>query len=98
MRVKISYTVEIEQVEEEVSEIMSRASTDLDEAYHSIVSTQNSLATKTGDIDEHIEAIDLARKRMMRADQTLEDCASILQGYKIAKNTIEEQKNAIKGG
>ncbi len=85
MRVKISYTVEIEEVEKEVAEIMSKASSDLDEAFHEIVSTQNLIDTQTGNLEQYLETIDLARKRMMRADQVLEDCASILQGYKQAK-------------
>ena len=37
MRVKISYTVELEEVESEVAEIMSRAASDLDYAYQEIV-------------------------------------------------------------
>ena len=98
MRVKISYTVEIEEVEKEVAEIMSKASSDLDEAFHEIVSTQNLIDTQTGNLEQYLETIDLARKRMMRADQVLEDCASILQGYQQAKKAIAEQENAIQNG
>ena len=98
MRVKISYTVEMEEVEKEVAEIMSKASSDLDEAFHEIVSTQNLIDTRTGNLEQYLETIDLARKRMMRADQVLEDCTSILQGYQQAKKALEEQENAIQNG
>ena len=98
MRVKISYTVEMEEVEKEVAEIMSKASSDLDEAFHEIVSTQNLIDTQAGNLEQYLETIDLARKRMMRADQVLEDCASILQGYQQAKKAIEEQEDAIQNG
>ena len=38
MRVKIAYTVEVEEVPKEVAEIMTRATNDLDEAYQEAVS------------------------------------------------------------
>ena len=98
MRVKISYTVEMEEVEKEVAEIMVKATNDLDEAYHEVVSTQNLIDTGTGDLEQYLETIELARKRMMRADQVLEDCSSILKGYKLAIKQLEEQKDAIQTG
>jgi DNA repair ATPase RecN len=98
MRVKISYTVEMEEVEKEVAEIMVKATSDLDEAYHEVVSTQNLIDTGTGDLDQYLETIEIARRRMMRADQVLEDCTSILKGYKQAIKQLEEQENAIQTG
>ena len=95
MRVKISYTVEMEEVEKEVAEIMVKATNDLDEAYHEVVSTQSLIDTGTGDLDQYLETIELARKRMMRADQVLEDCSSILKGYKQALGQLEEKEDAI---
>ncbi len=88
MRVKISYTVEMEEVEKEVAEIMSKASSDLDEAFHEIVVKQNLIDTQTGNLEQYLETIDLARKRMMRADQVLEDCASILQGLSTSQESF----------
>jgi endonuclease III len=98
MRVKISYTVEMEEVEKEVAEIMAKATTDLDEAYHEVVSTQNLIDTGTGDLNQYLETIDLARRRMRKADQILEDCYSILEGYRQTKQRLEEQENAIQTG
>ena len=95
MRVKITYTVEMEEVEKEVAEIMAKAATHLDDALHEIVSTQNLIDTGTGDLEQYLETIDLARKRMKKADQILDDCSSILEGYKQAKKQLEEVKNGF---
>jgi len=98
MRVKIAYTVELEQVEKEVAEIMTRASTDLDKAYQEVVNIQNQLDTGTGDLDKNIEGIHFARTRLAKADQILEDCNLILQGLVQTRKNIEEQQNEIQDG
>lgn len=98
MRVKIAYTVDLEDVEEEVSEIMSKAAEALDFSYQEIVRIQLDLDTKIGNLENQIEMIDIIRRKMMKADQVLEDCHSILQGYKIAKENIKEQENEVQDG
>lgn len=98
MRVKIAYTVDLEDVEEEVSEIMSKAAEALDFSYQETVRIQLDLDTKAGNLENQIEMIDIIRRKMMRADQVLEDCHSILQGYKIAKENIKEQENEVQDG
>jgi hypothetical protein len=95
MRVKISYTVELEQVEREVAKIMKKATEELDHACHEVVGLHHLLETQTGDMNQSLESIDFARKKMMKADQVLEDCYSILQGYRNALKQIEEQENEI---
>ncbi len=95
MRVKIAYTVELEEVEAEVAEIMSRAADDLNFAYQEVVKLQTDLDTKTGEIDDQILQIDTLRIRMAKADQILEDCHLILKGLGQAKKQIEEQQNEI---
>ena len=54
MRVKIAYTVELEEVEREVSEIMCRAASDLDFAYQEVVKIQVDLDTKSGEVDDKV--------------------------------------------
>ncbi len=98
MRVKISYTVEMEEVEKEVAEIMARAAEDLDHAYHEIVGLQNLMETQTGDLNRNLESIDFVRRKMMKADQVLDDCHSILQGYRHALKQMEEQENETETG
>ena len=99
MRVKIAYTVELDQVEAETAEIMSRASTDLDMAYQEVINLQNQLDTSTGDLKSNIESIHFVRTKLAKADQTLEDCSLILQGLVMTKAKLEEeQKNEIQDG
>tara|TARA_R110002074_G_scaffold31646_1_gene88687 strand:+ start:760 stop:1062 length:303 start_codon:yes stop_codon:yes gene_type:complete len=93
MRVKIAYTVELEEVEREVSEIMCRAASDLDFAYQEVAGIQADLDTKTGDLESKLASIDAIRRKMMKADQTLEDCHAILEGYDNALKQLEEQEN-----
>ena len=98
MRVKITYTVELEDVEEEVAEIMSKATDALDFSYQELVRIQLDLDKKVGNIDNQIEKIDIIRRKMMKADQVLEDCHSILHGYRVAKEKIKEKENEIQDG
>ncbi len=98
MRVKISYTVNIEEVEREVSEIMCRAAADLDFAYQEVTRVQVDLDTKTGDLESKVKMLDKIRLKLATADQVLEDCSSILEGLEKARKQIEEQQNEIQDG
>ena len=98
MRVKIAYTVELEEVEREVSEIMCRAAADLDFAYQEVTRIQVDLDTKTGNLNSKIEQLDIIRRKMAKADQIIQDCQFILQGLEQTKKQIEEQQNEIQDG
>ena len=98
MRVKIAYTVKLEEVEKEVSEIMSRAASDLDFAYQELTRIQLDLNTKTGDINSKLEMINTIRLKLATADQVLEDCYLILEGLEKTKSQLEEKNNEIEDG
>jgi len=98
MRVRISYTVNISEVESEVSELMSRASNDLDDAYQEVIRTQTDLDTNSGNVEENIKLIDFARRKLMKADQVLQDCQLILEGLTQAKQQAKELENEIQDG
>jgi len=95
VRVKIAYTVELEEVEREVSEIMCRAASDLDFAYQEVVKIQVDLDTKSGEVDDKVLQIDTIRRKLANADQILDDCNMILLGLRAAKKQLEEQQNEI---
>ena len=97
MRVKITYTVELEQVEKETSEIMCRASSNIDDAYQEITNLQAQLDTGTGDADRSLKSIHFARLKLAKADQVLEDCYHILQSLQDVKKQMEQQ-NEIQDG
>ena len=98
MRVKITYTVELDEVESEVSEIMSRAALDLDYAYQEVTRIKIDLDTNVGDLKSKTKQLDTIRRKLSKADQILEDCQFILQGLEQTKLKIEEQKNEIQDG
>ena len=98
MRVKIAYTVELEEVEAEVAEIMSRAALDLDFAYQEVARIQMDLNTNIGDLKDKGQLINIIRRKMAKADQILLDCQLILEGLELAKQQIEEQQNEIQDG
>ena len=98
MRVKIAYTVELEQVEKETSEIMCRAAANIDAAYQEVTNLQNQLDTGTGDADRNLKSIHFARLKLAKADQVLEDCYLILQGLKDTRSKLEEEENEIQDG
>ena len=95
MRVKISYTVELEEVEKEVAEILSRAVDNLDYCYHETINLQNSIDTGTNNLKESIEMIEIMRKKMLKADQVMDDCCEVLQGLQEVKKQLEERENEI---
>ena len=98
MRVRISYTVNIDEVEEEVSELMSRASNDLDDAYQEVVRVQADLDTNIGNTKDNVEIIDFARRKLSKADQVLQDCQLILEGLIKTRKDLEEQQNEVQDG
>ena len=101
MRVKISYTVELEEGEREVADIMSKAQEELDHAFHEVTGLQHLIQTQTGDLEKNLESIDFARRKMMKADQVLEDCYSILHGYRETLKKLDEMeeiKNETENG
>ena len=98
MRVKIAYTVKLEEVEPEVAEIMSRAATDLYKAYQEVINIQNQLDTKTGLTKDHLSNLHFARTKMAEADQILEDCYLIIEGLDKTRTELEEKENEIQTG
>ena len=98
MRVKISYTVDIEEVERKVAEIISSAVDDIDFANEETMRVRIDLTTKVGDIESKANMLDKIRLKLASADQVLEDCYLILEGLRQAKKQIEEQQNEIQDG
>jgi endonuclease III len=98
MRVKIAYTVDLGEVEDEVAEIMARATNDLDDAYQELINAQASLDTQTGEIENHLKTINFARTKLGKADQILDDCYLILQGLEQTRKQLEEKENEIQDG
>ena len=91
MRVKIAYTVEMEEVDEEIVTIMQKALTDIEKASEFAFDATSKLSRGNEDINTIINQIDQARKRLSKADQVIMDCHEILKAYKQTLLTLEKE-------
>jgi hypothetical protein len=79
MRVRLSYSVEVEEIIEEVQRLMNKSENRLHDAFSRFNRFRQDFSEE--DLETMIQETDTARKELMRYDQTLEDCQTILQGY-----------------
>ena len=98
MRVKIAYTVKLEEVEKEVAEIITRAADDLDFCYQEVIALQGSIDTDSSDLDKNIKTIKSMREKMVSADQVLSDCEIILEGLLNVRKELEETEYETQDG
>tara|TARA_B100000287_G_scaffold407007_1_gene432049 strand:- start:185 stop:481 length:297 start_codon:yes stop_codon:yes gene_type:complete len=98
MRVKISYTVDIEEVEKKVAEIISNAIDDIEFSNQEAMRIRLDLSTKVGDVESKVNMLEQIRLKLASADQVLEDCYLILEGLRQARIQLEEHQNEIQDG
>mgnify|MGYP005728542771 CR=1 FL=1 len=91
MRVKIAFTVDIDEVEEEVVTIMQKALSDIDKASDFAFDATSKLSRGNEDINIIINQMDEARKRLSKADQVIMDCYEILKAYKETLAKLEQE-------
>lgn len=87
MKVKISYTIDIEKVPTRVKEILSKLEVDsiaLDGIFEKL---------EGGNIPAAIEEIDNVRQQMGNLDVSLVDCTGILEGYQAAQIELRKRNN-----
>ena len=80
MRARISYTVDLEEVPEKTSKLISQASKDLRNISEILEDLSVSLVMDRDTI-EIIKRIDGLRQKLYKIDSLLEDTSSILVGY-----------------
>lgn len=93
MRVKISYSVDFEEVPAEVNKLIYVPFTDV---LHDVREIRNKF-TDMNEL-EKIEAIQEMRQKLSAMDMILDDCAEILSGYidiksQLHRNNLMEQEN-----
>ena len=90
MKVKISYTVELDEVPHQVSKYLhNQSDMSLDNVFESILKL-----IKEGNIQGALEDIDYFRQDLAKLDLKLSDAQSILDGYmkaRYSKNTEENK-------
>ena len=92
MRVKIAYTVELEEVENEVKEILGKGITDIDEALRDSMHVLSELDSGQ-ELPYLIETLDSSRRKLAKADAILADCQTILDAYSQVLQKLEEEQN-----
>ena len=105
MRVKLQYSVELDEVPEETRRLFSRANGEIRDAGDHMDDIFAFIESGT-DYENMLDSIDQARKNLAEADFRLGDAEAILQGYMQAKygqpqeqhdfGQIQEQLEAIK--
>ena len=93
MKVKIAYTVDLEEVELEVQELVTRALNNLETAQSTTEYVCDKLDTQQDSVEGLIEKIEQARLGMLKADTILNDCQTILTGYSGILKEAEEKKD-----
>lgn len=88
MNVRISYTVDLEEIPEKVNYILNECNKELSE-----LSKKLKIHVERTNCVSAIESIEDIRKKMLRVDNKLGDCYSILVGYNRA---IAESKMPAK--
>lgn len=91
MKVKIAYTVEIQQVPSEVSELMTKAVEATEDAAEVSRRIKGFLTVGAIEISEARKDLDFVRRKMEFADTVFADCEAILEGYEAALIEIEKQ-------
>jgi len=98
MQVKISFTVDIEEVPCKVGKVIDESMKVLEDIFES-----NIVEVRKDNVIKNIEWIDGVRKKLTQVDTRLADCYSILTGYNraIAESLVpnaeqqEEQENVV---
>ena len=90
MRVRLSYSVEAEEIIEEVKRLLNTAENKLYKQIGILKRSHDDLSDE--DLLRVIKQIDLTRQELSKYDQTLEDCFAILQGY---SRYIKEQQQGV---
>jgi|TARA_R100000081_G_C4703827_1_gene109079 hypothetical protein len=91
MRVRISYSVEIEEVPREVVRLLNDTGTDLINLKHKLQLLINEIDNKTTNADRAKSEIAELREELAKIDYCLADSDSILQGYYATTNGSKEE-------
>jgi len=90
MKAKITYTVNLDEVPNEVSDLVEKIQSQMDEFVSEKLEELHPVTPEN--IAGTLETIDNIRKTMAELDERLEDCYSILLGYHQAKSAPTQQE------
>ena len=92
MRVKLQYTVELDEVPKETRRLFSRANEEIRDAGDHMDDIF-AITDSSTDYENMLDSIKSARLNLTEADFRLADAESILRGYLQAKHAPQEQQS-----
>ena len=98
MRVRISYGVEIEEVPDHAYNLGHNALVELKECVRSLERSLEHIDESEGDYTPLIVSIEKVRLKLTKADLTLTDTSSILEGlqnYHNGENNVPERRSTM---
>ena len=93
MKVKISYTVDLEDVLSEVNILQQKANMLLKE-----VCDRNDLKASDSNIEEYLEWVDDARRKMYQYDLLMADIDGIVRSYADTKFSLKDKEKEVLNG
>ena len=90
MRVRLSYSVELEEVPERVSQLIDDEWDNVSFCDHIIREIIESLNSEDPSIDSSLKKIDKIRQILGSIDLRFSECENILQGYRQAQTNLAE--------
>lgn len=90
-RVRMTYTVEIEEVPSRIAELLREAEATSEALTRQIAEVASAL-DPTGDVNKAIVMLDNVRQDMMKTDLRLDDCHGLLVGYQSAIAEFNKMK------
>tara|TARA_R100000008_G_C3553607_1_gene151894 strand:- start:715 stop:1008 length:294 start_codon:yes stop_codon:yes gene_type:complete len=90
MRVKISYTVDLEDVPHKIANIVQECASKVISSTSEVEEQFSKELIENGNIKVSVESLTALRQALFKADQQLEDCCSLLNNLQKAYTTINE--------
>jgi len=90
MRVRLSYSVELEDVPDSVAYLIEGEMFRIDNAKEKIGKAYNALCEDEPHIELVLKSIDQARQALGAIDLRLSECENILEGYRQAQGPLSE--------
>ena len=87
MRVRLSYSVELEEVPEQVAQLIDDEWETISHCDHLVREVVDILRVEDPSMDSSLKKIDKIRQTLGSIDLRLNECQNILQGYKQAIDT-----------
>jgi len=94
MRVKIAYSVELEDIPETIAELLADEQHLITKVNRNINFVTEHLKNEEPNMDLVLKKIDQARVSLVALDNTMADAFAVLDGFKNATKALEEQEDA----